>query len=1030
MTKKIFKRSVWTLLAVFLTLFFAIVMVADGISRDYESWIDNYFDVTRYKLVENDEQVSDDELQYYKSDYAKRDENGNLVLVENASNIKQQTYDSEAMRKHSMDVAERVGEEGSVLMWNENGALPLSEGNKVSLFGVSSNSWLFHGTGSGGVAIAEPYLKDALTSRKLELNNTLMQAMRLASIGYGRSYVQHKENDWRLNMFNYIVGEVPWDVLNSTSLGSVEPSVVGFGDAAIYPITRNGGEGSDTNMFAAPGTEDGKYLSFNEAEKSVLKGLCRLKSEKKLKKIILLLNSPTMLPIKDIAEFIGGENGIDACLWVGLGGSANLEYVADLLVGNANPSGRLPDTWAYDLMSAPANENMGNYTYTEHPDLGKLNGWSNKVDKYLVYQEGIYVGYRYYETRYEDAVLGRGNASSAAGAKMSEGGWSYGAEVAFPFGNGLSYTDFAYSDFKAERKKDGDYIVSVTVKNTGDRAGKEAVQIYLQKPYTEYDKANGVEKSAVELVGIAKTDLLAPGASETVKITVDDYELKSYDSYGKGTYILEKGDYYLAVGKDSHDAVNNILAAKGKTKADGMDAEGKASFAYKFTVNADDFEKHSVSPFTGNKIENRFNDADVNLYSGTKGQEIAYLSRKDWQGTYPSAVSLKVTDPDMAKDLDPNGTFEEDPNAKMPNYDTVSSEHGKLTVIQMKGLPYDDPLWEALLDQMTFKEQFDILRLGSYNFAGATSIAYPAGKAGDGPCGVRIDNPRDYGLSHSMAFPCNPIVAATFNLELVEEMGDAFGMEALNFGRGGVYGSGVNIHRSAYSGRNWEYYSEDGFLSGIMSSYLSKGLRNRGVIPFVKHFALNDEEANRQGVAVWANEQSIREIYLKAFETGITDGYSNGIMTSYNRIGCTWAGRHKELLTDVLRGEWGFMGFTLSDSPTGPHMFGTSALIASGLVAGQDMWLGSVGPKMLEDYENNATVCQALREATHRTIYTRLDSMAMNGISSSTKIVYVRPAWEKLLLAMEIVLGIFAGLALAGVAASWVFYFRNKRVNA
>ncbi len=1022
---KVFKRSVWTLLTVFFALFFAIMLTASAIAAQYTSWIDSFFGVSRYRLVETGN-VDEVDSQYFKSDFAVKDESGNLVL-NGESGVKKQTYDLDAMRKNSLQVAERVGEEGSVLMWNHDNALPLKEGDKISALGVSSQNWLFHGTGSGEVSFEQPSFTDALTSRRLEVNPQIAKTMKLASIGYGRSWQQYNGEDYRKTCINYNVGEVPWNVLNSTVYGSMESGITEYGDAVIYPVSRSGGEGSDTNMFEKTNTSDGKYLQFTTDELSFIEKLIELKKDGKIKKIVLLLNTATFMPLGDIAEY---RDDIDACLWVGVGGAASLEYVSDLLVGNANPSGHFTDTWIYDAMSAPANENFGDFTFTEHPDLGKLDFYKNKVNKYIVYQEGIYVGYRYYETRYEDLVLKAGNADSQKGVKAGEGKWSYFGEVAYPFGYGGSYTTFAHSDFKVERRKDGDYEVSVTVKNTGERAGKDVVQIYLQKPYTEYDRANGIEKSAVELVGFAKTNELGVGASETVKIVVDDYEFKSYDSNGKGTYILEKGDYYLAAGTDAHDALNNILAAKGKTKADGMDADGNKNFVYAININKDDFETYSVSPFTNAQIKNLFDDADVNRYEGTQDQKITYLSRSDWDKTYPSAVSLKATNEKMVADLDPNGTFEEDPNAKMPSYETVSAEYGKLTLIQLKGVPYNDPLWEALLDQMTFQEQVNMLRLGARNMAGATSIAAPGYKADDGPCGMHADKVQTYGLDNNMAFPSNTLVGASYNRELAVELGEAFAMEIMAVERVQTYGTAVNIHRSAYSGRNWEYYSEDGFLTGEMGTEVNRGLSQNGIILCTKHFALNDQEVNRAGVTVWANEQSIRELYVKGFEKGVTEGVTNCIMSSFNRIGCTWAGRHKGLLTDLLRGEWGFTGFTETDSPQGPHMSGTGALIASGVVAGTDVWMGSVGANALDDYKDNATVCQALRQATHRNLSIMLGSAAMNGITSSTTTEYVVPGWEKAIIALEIVSGILAFACLAMVATSWVLWYRNNRANA
>lgn len=1021
----IFKRSIWTLLSIFFALLFVIAIVAGMIMKANASWIDDSFGATRYILVE-DENADKQDTQYFKSDYAKKDENGNLILTTDKNGVQKQTLDSKAMRKNSLDVVERVNEEGSVLMWNKGSALPLSENNKVSLFGAAMFKWFYHGSGSGSVPVpaGNRDLAVSLKSRKLQVNESLYTSqndMRGDSYGPMLADAAPTSETYRSrgNGGYYEVREFPWSMISSAA-----SNISAYGDAAIYTISRFGGENSDTS-FVSKETDDESYLSLTREEKSIIAGLKTLKNQG-LKKIILVINTSVPIALRDV-----DREAVDACLWVGFGGSASTDAVADLLVGNANPSGHLTDTWAYDPASVPANENRYGVTYNGDnsgipESFSSASGSFAANDKYLVYQEGIYVGYRYFETRYEDAVLKRGNAASTKGAKMSSGAWDYSSEVAYTFGHGESYTEFEYSDYKV--KKSGDnYTVSMTIKNVGSKPGKGVMQVYLQKPYTEYDKTNNVEKAAVELVGFAKTKLLQPGESDPLSVTVSEYEFKSYDSYGKGTYILEKGDYYLAAGKDAHDALNNILAKKGKTVSDGMTANGNSALAWQTSISRDDFEKYSVSP-KGVEVKNRFDNTDINRYFGKGSNSVTYLSRSDWDGTYPSTPKLSLS-AQMKKELQYEREVANNPEDEMPVYAKETYEGGHLNLIQLRGVPYDDDLWGHLLNQMSFLEQQDIIENGAHKIGGCEYIAAPGFNAPDGPQGIVDTKYIIPELGTLMAFTGGPIVASTFNRELVEEMGKAFGEELMHAGCVGTYGVGANTHRSPYGGRCWEYYSEDGFLASEMNVAESKGLRVKGCVTFTKHFALNDMESFRDGLQVWANEQSVREIYLKAYERAVIDGHTNGIMSAFHRLGTTWTGVHTGLITDLLRGEWAFTGIVETDSPRGFHMGkGHWTISASSIIAGQDVWMGAFTGNIYKNcYKaGNATACLAVRESMRRVFYVMVNSSAMNGISSATRVQYVVPTWEKLVLALQIVSGILAAGCIAMTVISWIKYKRNN----
>ena len=992
---KIFNRSVWCLLTVFFGILLVIAVVGSVMANTYAANLNGLLGIDPYNRIDVEGEDGGD-TEYYKSEFYKADG----------------SYDDKAMRANSLKVSQEVACEGSVLLWN-NDALPLAKTAKVSLFGISAVDYLYGGSGSGFIQVTTAEtLKSALEKKGVSVNAKLWNAYKLNRTSYGRSTATLTDID--PNYAEFKVGEVPWSALDSTTLGNATATIPSYGDAAVMVISRNGSENGDT-AFSTSECLDNSYMDLAKEEAATLERLKGLKEAGKIKKIVLLINTANAMQFKNIVNY-----GVDACMWVGMGGNASLGQLADLLVGDADPSGHLVDAYAYDVDSAPANENFGNFVFTSYGKLPATQTYTHNT-KYVVYQEGIYVGYRYYETRYEDAVIGGRNATSAAGVKAGAGDWNYKSEVAFPFGYGSGYTTFEHSGYTVKREGD-DYKVSMTIRNAGTKhAGKDVMQVYLQKPYTDYDRDNGIEKAAVELVGFAKTKELAPGESQTLTVTVEGEDFKTYDAYGKKTYILEKGDYYLAAGNDAHDALNNVLAAKGYTTADGMDAAGNPAFAFKVDVAADDYEKYAVSSDTGNPITNQFDNADINLYEGTKDQSITYLSRRDWQATYPSAYKMSCTTEIMLRDMQYGYDPAEREGDEMPLYDTVG-QYGELTLAMLKetedGKPiaYGDPLWDELLNQMSWEEQNLMCTYGSNAIAGAESVAAPGAKVKDGPGGIGIANKN---LDSLMAFPTEVLMASTWNEELVERLGNAFGMEILHVGYTGIYGPGANIHRSAYSGRTWEYYSEDGFMSGKMFAAETRGLQNRGVIVFTKHFLLNEQEWNRYGGTVWANEQTIREIYLKGFEAGVTEGHANGLMSSFNRIGCIWSGKHRGLMTEVTRNEWGFVGLIETDAGVGTHMLDAKAM-AEAVVAGQDLWMSGGSDAAFNGYKNNATVCLAIRESCHRILYTQLHSSAMNGVDINARFEKVVPWWQAALIAGISVAAVVTALCLAMAVLSYV----------
>ncbi|MCD8078815.1 MAG: glycoside hydrolase family 3 C-terminal domain-containing protein [Lachnospiraceae bacterium] len=538
----------------------------------------------------------------------------NLVNEDESAQYYTSDFDSvEEMTEYGLELAQLVEAEGAALLLNDNSALPLDSGAAVSCFSTSSVNLVYGGTGSGNIdASSADTLKDALEKVGFSVNETLWA---FYTDGAGADYARSSSS--MVSTASATTSEAPWSVYTDEVINSVAD----YGDAAIVVLSRVGGEGADLEY------EDTNYLALDEDEKEMLSQIAAMKEAGTVDKIIVLINSANALQVDFLKD---NEYNVDACLWIADVGISGINAVAEILCGDVNPSGSLVDTYCYDNYSSPAMANFTPVTYS-----GDTDAIPDSADTYMVYQEGIYVGYKYYETRYEDAVMGTGNTA----------GYDYTDDVAFPFGYGLSYTTFTYSNMTVAYDAGEDtYTVSVTVTNTGDTySGKETVQVYVQSPYTDYDKENGVEKASVSLVGFGKTELLAPGASETLAITVNKSDIASFDTYGAGTYILDAGDYYLTAATDAHNAVNNILAAKGYTVADGMTADGDTSLVYSWTEDTLDTTTYAVSA-NGTAITNQLSDADPNLYEGID-TEVTWLSRSDWTGTWPSeTVQFTLTD--------------------------------------------------------------------------------------------------------------------------------------------------------------------------------------------------------------------------------------------------------------------------------------------------------------------------------------------------------------------------------------------------
>ena len=875
---------------------------------------------------------------------------------------------------------EQAVAEGAVLLKHTEGYLPYASGTTFSLFSRSSVDYL-----AGGYMGASATLQSALESRGMAINETLWK---FYSSGAGSKY---KRGPGSINYGaaeDFAINEVPISVLT----GEAGLTDTFNGTTAVFVLSRVVGEGRDMprsmyNHTDIPEDQTKSYLEPDSVELGVISYL-----NNNFNDIILLVNSCGAMELGWVENY---EN-IHTVIYTGLTGSYGLNAIADIFAGNVNPSGHLVDTYAYDAFSSPASQNYGSYYYMD--ESGKLTDYT-----YLSYLEGIYVGYKYYETRYEDAVMGTGNA----------GDYDYASTVQYPFGYGLSLTTFEWSGYQVSWNGDT-CTVSVSVKNTGGMAGKEVVQVYLQSPYTDYDKANNVEKASVQLVGYAKTQILAPGASETVTVTFDKDMLKAYDYINAKTYILDAGDYYVTAASDAHKAVNNILAAKGYTTADGMTENGDAAFVDVYTVSAFDSTTYSVETATGTPITNQFDAANGGL---------SYLTRNDWVGTYPAhdgeASTVISTWGNEINGTDANGkpaSYEyakqasaellaqlasrDSGNPVNPASITDTPVYGKnngLSLIELRGLAYDDPKWDDLLDQLTPDDYQTLIASSGYGTPALKSVVKPHAMDADSATGLVFGGT---GITYQGA----SIMAQTWNIELAKAFGNLIGNSAvMGAGTVGWYCPAMNIHRTPFSGRNNEYYSEDGFQSGYVASHTVVKAAEKGMYTFIKHFALNDQENHRgdggdEGAATWSNEQAIREIYLKPFEMCVKSGTvelnyvaknangeyvnavgeipaCNALMTSFNRIGATWTGGNYSLITGVLRNEWGFNGFVITDANSYlEHMDARQMIQAGGS--------GSLRyqPDTQFTYDQNSSSDYHYgRQAAHQILYTIANSKAMIG---------------------------------------------------
>ena len=908
-------------------------------------------------------------------------------------------------------LVKQVEAEGASLLTNVDKTLPLAAGSKVSLFSTSSVNIVYGGTGSGNVDSSKcDNLKVALEKEGFEVNQTLWdfyETGAAAEYTRGNAGAVVQDSATASGYGSAEIVEAPWNIYTEDVLGSFE----NYGDAAIVVLSRIGGEGADSYFDHELG--DGKnYLALNDIEREMMENIKALKDAGTIDKIVVLINTSNALQLDFLKN---NEYGVDATLWIGGVGQTGINAVAEILNGKVNPSGSLADTYCFDNYSSPVMQNFTPIVY--EGDVAQIPA---HADTYMVYQEGIYVGYKYYETRYEDFVMGTGNA----------GEYAYNDDVAFPFGYGLSYSEFEYSDVSLSYDAaTTTYTMKVTVTNTGDVAGKETVQAYVSSPYTQYDIDNNVEKASVNLVGFEKTDILAPGASETLTIEIDGDYVASYDAYGAGTYILDAGDYLFTAATDAHNAANNVLAAKGFTPANTngrMDAEGNAELVATWNNPALDTTTYATSD-AGTEITNKLDSSDPNR-NAEVGTTVTYLTRNDWEGTMPSlekTVKIALNEY-LIKGLQ-DQQYATDPNAEavMP---TLGADNG-LKLYDMIGLDYDDPKWDELLDQMTFEEMVTLIGDAFHWHMPVESVQAPGTRDENGPQGLTVTL-FGAGLGvQTTALTSEDVLAATFNKDLAYEIGNIVGNDCLDARVTFLYGPGANIHRSPYSGRNFEYYSEDAFLSAEIGRYEVSGIEKNGVFVVYKHFALNDCEQDRIGLGVWLNEQSAREIYLRAFQGGLEKSQGvvkndagefecagkggNGVMMAYTRWGTQWSGGNKNLVKGIMNDEWKCNGLQITDNVLNDMVNGIDGVMGGTTTYDSMLAFKIVGGNGLPQYENDPVAVSAMREACHHNLYAIANSQAMNGIGADTTIKAIKPGIISTCRTAAIVFGALAVVSVA-----------------
>ncbi|MBQ7370573.1 MAG: glycoside hydrolase family 3 C-terminal domain-containing protein [Blautia sp.] len=943
-------------------------------------------------------------------------------------------------------VSRQIGAEGTVLLKNDDSALPLdANAEKVTLWGLHTNMPVLGGmmgsTAAANYEIGQPQygIKEAMLACGFDVNQQMMDLYasedmdpyRMMASFFGMPVPGHAFSTWFTTAFqnfsSYNIGEAPADAYPDEVLQSAD------GTAAVVLITRDNSEAADYYPDMVSELDSDQFdrpLALSQNEKDMIE-LAKQHSTK----VIVLINSSSAIELEDLKQ----DPDIDAVLWTGQPGNYGFLGVADVLAGEASPSGKLTDTYAISSVSSPAMVNFGVYLYTPNSSMDKSIRESDQGDAYLVETEGIYEGYRYYETRYEDVILAQGNANSGEGS-IDGKAWDYGKEMSYPFGYGLSYTTFEQELQSVDVEVGGEGKAVVRVTNTGKTAGMDVAELFVQAPY----KDGGLEKSAVQLLTFGKTGVLEPGASETLELTFDPKYMSSYDEEAvkadgtQGAWVLEDGDYYFAIGNGAHNAINNILANKLGDDKD-LISVNEDEVIDPENVKVWNLAETDIETYSANVL-NALQNMDINkLIPDTA----VYFSRADWSMGWTPVTEIAPTD-DMKVDLtNTRGQFTvngdgvkwgQDNGLSLIDFMETEEDGTYVGVVDLS-----DSRWDQLIEQVTLEEAINYIENAGNGVSQVGSIGVPANPIQDGPTGFANDQVAAYfikwnesqsseatyvseseeGAAYTMnVFPTEPVVASSFNRALSLREGEMYGEESLWSNIPGTLAPGGNLHRVPYCGRNHEYYSEDPMLTNILMSAFCEGGTEKGLMTEPKHFAFNHQEANRAGASTFMTEQAARENDLRAFQEALSSNNAMGLMTSYNRVGTVYSSAHSGLLEQILRNEWGYQGWVVTDMAASPDYMnwldsvlnGTGGMLTTSSTTSQSR-IGTMTSR-LEEIKKDTNFQQHMHDGLKHYMYSIARSNALNGYTKTTETRYVSTWWQKLIRGIEIGTGILSLLFL------------------